>query len=106
VEPARVTPVDDWCGAMSAADAHRARTRRLRYAEGQVRGLQRTVGEDARCIDVLTQVSAVTRALQSVALDLLVEHVEDTVGVARNSPEDGVARTAEATAAVARLVQS
>ena len=49
--------------------------RRLRRVEGQVRGLQRMVGEDAYCIDVLTQISAATKALQSVALELLGEHL-------------------------------
>ena len=48
---------------------------RLRRIEGQVRGLQRMVEEDKYCIDILTQVSAVTRALQSVALGLLDEHM-------------------------------
>ena len=49
--------------------------KRLRRIEGQVRGLQRMVEEDVYCIDVLTQVSAVTRALQAVALGLLEEHL-------------------------------
>ena len=49
--------------------------RRLRRIEGQVRGLQRMIGEDKYCIDILTQVAAVTRALQSVALGLLAEHL-------------------------------
>ena len=49
--------------------------KRLRRIEGQVRGLQRMIEEDAYCVDVLTQVSSVTKALQSVALGLLDEHV-------------------------------
>ncbi len=49
--------------------------RRLRRIEGQVRGLQRMIGEDRYCIDILTQVAATTRALQSVALGLLEEHL-------------------------------
>ena len=79
---------------------------RLRRIEGQVRGLQRMVEEDTYCIDVLTQISAATSALQSVALQLLDEHLQHCV---RHAIEDGAqadARIAEASAAVARLVRS
>ena len=51
----------------------------LRRIEGQVRGLQRLVDEDTYCIDVLTQISSVTKALQGVALGLLDEHVRHCV---------------------------
>ncbi|MHB2023940.1 MAG: metal-sensitive transcriptional regulator [Mycobacteriales bacterium] len=81
--------------------------RRLRRVEGQVRGLQRLVEQDAYCIDVLTQVSAVTRALQAVALQLLDAHlghcVADAVQV--GGPE-GEAKLREASAAIERLVRS
>ncbi|MDP9444226.1 MAG: metal-sensitive transcriptional regulator [Actinomycetota bacterium] len=80
---------------------------RLRRIEGQVRGLQRMVDDDTYCIDVLTQVSAVTRALQAVALGLLEDHlahcVRDAVGVGGAEAE---AKVAEASAAIARLVRS
>lgn len=79
---------------------------RLRRIEGQVRGLQRMVDEDAYCIDVLTQVSAVTKALQAVALGLLDEHIEHCVRNAIASGEDADAKIAEASAAIARLVRS
>ena len=79
---------------------------RLRRIEGQVRGLQRMVDEDAFCIDVLTQVSAVTKALQAVALGLLDEHIEHCVRHAISSGEDADAKIAEASAAIARLVRS
>lgn len=81
--------------------------KRLRRIEGQVRGVQRMVEEDAYCIDVLTQVSAVTRALQSVALGLLEDHLGHCVAQAIESggPE-AEAKIAEATAAIARLVRS
>lgn len=81
--------------------------KRLRRIEGQVRGLQRMVDEDAYCIDVLTQISAATRALESVALQLLQEHLGHCVraAVATGGPEAD-AKVAEATAAVARLVRS
>ncbi|HZU79492.1 MAG TPA: metal-sensitive transcriptional regulator [Acidimicrobiales bacterium] len=81
--------------------------RRLRRIEGQVRGLQRMVEDEAYCIDVLTQVSAVTRALQSVALELLGDHLSHCVRDALH--EGGPAATAkldEARAAIERLVRS
>jgi DNA-binding FrmR family transcriptional regulator len=81
--------------------------RRLRRIEGQVRGLQAMVEEDRYCIDVLTQISAVTRALQQVALGLLDEHLSHCVREAIESggPE-AEEKVAEASAAVARLVRS
>ena len=81
--------------------------KRLRRIEGQVRGLQRMIDEDTYCIDVLTQVSATTSALQSVAIGLLDEHLRHCVSeaVAAGGPE-GAAKVAEATAAIGRLVRS
>ena len=81
--------------------------KRLRRIEGQVRGLQRMVDEDAYCIDVLTQISAATKALESVALQLLDEHLSHCVreAVAAGGPEAD-AKVAEASAAIARLVRS
>ncbi len=86
-------------------DAH---LKRLRRIEGQVRGLQRMIDEDAYCIDVLTQISAATRALQSVALELLDEHVRHCVANAARSddPNHTEAVIAEATKAIERLVRS
>ncbi len=81
--------------------------RRLRRIEGQVRGLQRMVEEDAYCIDVLTQISAVTRALESVALGLLGDHLSHCVSEAVAAGGPGAsAKVEEATAAIARLVRS
>ena len=81
--------------------------RRLRRVEGQIRGLQRMVDEDAYCIDVLTQVSAATRALESVALELLGDHlahcVRDAVG--EGGPQ-GDTKIKEAQEAIERLVRS
>lgn len=81
--------------------------RRLRRTEGQVRGLRRMVEEDAYCIDVLTQVSAATRALQSVALELLGDHLAHCAhdALAAGGP-DAEAKVAEARAAIERLVRS
>ncbi|WP_283139807.1 metal-sensitive transcriptional regulator [Rhizohabitans arisaemae] len=80
---------------------------RLRRIEGQVRGLQRMVDEDVYCIDILTQVSAVTRALQSVALGLLEDHIGHCVteAVGTGGPE-AEEKVKEASAAIARLVRS
>lgn len=81
--------------------------KRLRRIEGQVRGISRMVEEDAYCIDVLTQVSAATRALQSVALELLGDHlshcVQDAIGT---GGPDATAKIDEARAAIERLVRS
>jgi len=81
--------------------------KRLRRIEGQVRGLQRMVTEDVYCIDVLTQVSAVTRALQAVALGLLEDHLGHCVAQAieQGGPE-AEEKVREAAAAVSRLVRS
>lgn len=81
--------------------------RRLRRIEGQIRGLERMVSDDSYCIDVLTQVSAATRALQAVALGLLDDHLGHCVreAVLAEGPE-GEAKLAEASAAIARLVRS
>jgi DNA-binding FrmR family transcriptional regulator len=81
--------------------------RRLRRIEGQVRGIHRMVEQDEYCIDVLTQVSAATRALQSVAVGLLDQHLHHCVADAvASDPAAGAARIAEATAAIERLVRS
>ena len=85
--------------------------KRLRRIEGQVRGIARMIDEDKYCIDVLTQISAVNSALRSVALNLLDEHLNHCVtrAVAEGgdeAPENGRAKLAEASAAIARLVRS
>jgi DNA-binding FrmR family transcriptional regulator len=82
--------------------------KRLRRVEGQIRGLERMVESDAYCIDVLTQVSAATRALQSVALELLDDHLRHCVAGAVSSGDGDEANrlVAEASAAVERLVKS
>ena len=81
--------------------------KRLRRIEGQVRGIARMIDEDQYCIDVLTQISAVNSALKAVALNLLDEHLGHCVShaVARGA-DDGDAKLAEASAAIARLVRS
>ena len=81
--------------------------KRLRRIEGQARGLQRMVEEEKYCIDILTQVSAMTKALQSVALGLLDEHLSHcVVDAARTGGPEADAKIAEASAAIARLVRS
>jgi DNA-binding FrmR family transcriptional regulator len=80
---------------------------RLRRIEGQVRGLQRLVDQDAYCIDVLTQISAVDKALKGVAINLLDGHLRHCVrdGVAAGG-RDAEAIVTEATDAIARLVRA
>lgn len=79
---------------------------RLRRVEGQVRGLQRMIDEDAYCIDVLTQTSAAIRALHKVAVGLLDEHVRHCVARAAAEDDDAEAMVAEATRAIERLISS
>ncbi len=81
--------------------------RRLKRIEGQVRGLQRMVDDDTYCIDVLTQLSATNRALRSVAIELLNDHLSHCVreAVARGEP-GADAKVKEAQEAIERLVRS
>ena len=89
------------------SDDKEAIGKRLRRIEGQVRGLQRMVEEDRYCIDILEQVSAATRSLQSVALQLLEDHMGHCVAEAVKSGGDEAAeKLSEASAAIARLVRS
>lgn len=91
-------------GYAASKDAH---LKRLRRIEGQVRGLARMVDEDAYCIDVLTQISAATKALESVALSLLDEHLSHCVRDAiHQGGEMAEQKIDEAAAAIARLVRS
>ena len=96
---AEVTP-----GYSAHRDEH---LRRLRRVEGQVRGIARMIEDEKYCIDVLTQVSAATAALQTVALALLEEHMAGCVVDAARAGDDAAAaeKVAEASAAIARLVR-
>ena len=91
-------------GYTESKDAH---LRRLRRIEGQIRGLARMVENDEYCIDILTQVSAATRALQAVSMSLLDEHLRHCVAEAitqgGSTAEDKIT---EASDAIARLVRS
>jgi len=81
--------------------------RQLRRIDGQVRGINRMVDDEAHCIDIVTQVSSVTKALDVVVLGLLDEHL--THGVAGAAKTDGRAadrKIKEASEAIARLVRS
>lgn len=85
-------------------DDYRARLRRI---EGQVRGLERMIDDDTYCVDVITQISSVTKALQGVGMGLLDEHIRHCVRDAVvESDEAGDAKIDEATAAIARLLRS
>ncbi len=81
--------------------------KRLRRVEGQVRGIARMVEDDTYCIDVLTQVAAATKALQSVALGLLDDHMGHClVEAARQGGAEQETKLQEARDAIARLVRS
>jgi len=80
---------------------------RLRRIEGQVRGLQRMITEDEYCIDVLTQIASVSKALQGVGLGLLDEHLRHCVSDAvRDDAEGGAEKVHEAVQAVERLLRA
>ncbi len=94
----------DGHGYTAQKDAH---LKRLRRIEGQIRGLQRMIEEDKYCIDILTQISASTRALESVALGLLDEHLHHCVTRAiSHGGDEADEKINEASAAIARLVRS
>ncbi len=81
--------------------------KRLRRIEGQVRGIAKMIDDEKYCIDILTQISAVNSAMQSVALGLLSEHLSHCVTHAvAEGGEEADEKLAEATAAIARLVRS
>jgi CsoR family transcriptional regulator, copper-sensing transcriptional repressor len=81
--------------------------KRLRRIEGQVRGLQRMVEKDEYCIDILTQISAVTKALQSVSIGLMDEHLNHCVAQAlADGGASAEEKVREASEAIARLVRS
>jgi CsoR family transcriptional regulator, copper-sensing transcriptional repressor len=91
-------------GYHDTKDAH---LKRLRRIEGQIRGLQRMVEQEKYCIEVLTQISAATKALEAVALALLDEHLSHCVTDAIHTGGDTAAdKLKEASAAIARLVRS
>ncbi|MDQ6850942.1 MAG: metal-sensitive transcriptional regulator [Actinomycetota bacterium] len=80
---------------------------RLRRVEGQLRGLQKMVEQDKYCIDILTQISAATKALQAVAIGLLEEHMSSCmVDAAKAGGREADAKVREASDAIARLVRS
>lgn len=84
-----------------------ALARRMKRIEGQVRGIAKMIDDDKYCIDILTQISAVSSALRAVALNLLDEHLDHCVSSAiAQGGEEADAKLAEASAAIARLVRS
>ncbi|MCA2247864.1 metal-sensitive transcriptional regulator [Mycobacterium intracellulare] len=88
--------------------AHKdAYTKRLRRIEGQIRGIAKMIDDDKYCIDVLTQISAASSGLRSVALNLLDDHLDHCVTQAiTQGGDDAEMKLAEASAAIARLVRS
>ena len=91
-------------GYAGEKDAYLARLRKI---EGQVRGIAKMVDDDKYCIDILTQVSAATRALENVALGLLDDHLQHCVaGAIQDDGAEADAKLKEASDAIARLVKS
>lgn len=91
-------------GYAAHKDGH---AKRLRRIEGQVRGIANMIDDDKYCIDILTQISAVSSALRAVALNLLDEHLDHCVSSAiAQGGDEADAKLAEASAAIARLVRS
>jgi len=81
--------------------------KRLKRIEGQARGIQRMVEEEQYCIDILTQISAMTKALQAVSLGLLEEHINHcVVDAVRQGEREGQDKVKEAVEAISRLVRS
>jgi CsoR family transcriptional regulator, copper-sensing transcriptional repressor len=87
-------------------ETKKAQIHRLRRIEGQVRGLQRLIDSESDCVDVLTQVSATTRALESFAIQLVEQHLQTCVREASQEGVDPEAKVMELSAAIARLVRS
>jgi DNA-binding FrmR family transcriptional regulator len=85
-----------------------ALTKRLRRIEGQVRGIEKMVEDDRYCVDVLTQISAVTKALESLAYEVLDDHVKHCVAgaLASGNPEAAAKKSEELLAAVQRFARS
>lgn len=99
--------IDEQTNTRGYSSTREAHLKRLRRVEGQIRGLQRMVEEDKYCIDILTQVTAATRALQSFSLELLDDHLEHcVVAAAREGGEEADIKIREAQDAIARLVRS
>ena len=90
-------------GYISDKDRYLARLKRI---EGQTRGIHRMIDENAYCIDILTQISAVNAALKGVALGLLEDHLRHCVAGAISDGREVDAKIKEASAAIARLVKS
>ncbi|MHC2849222.1 CsoR family transcriptional regulator, copper-sensing transcriptional repressor [Corynebacterium mucifaciens] len=90
-------------GYISEKDRYLARLKRI---EGQTRGIHRMIDENAYCIDILTQISAVNAALKGVALGLLDDHLKHCVADAISDGQEADAKIEEASAAIARLVKS
>ena len=91
-------------GYISDKDRYLARLKRI---EGQARGIHRMIDEDTYCIDILTQISAITSALENVALGLLDDHLKHCVaGAIQHDGTEAEVKLKEASDAIARLVKS
>lgn len=107
-QSAAVQPASDaHSGAHGYISGKEDYLKRLKRIEGQARGIQGMVQDEKYCIDILTQISAATRALESVALGLLNDHMSHCVlEAAAAGGDDAHAKLKEASDAIARLVRS
>ena len=104
---AQQNPADDGPPRRGYQQDKDAYLNRLKRIEGQARGISKMVDEEKYCIDILTQISALTSALQAVALGLLDDHLNHCVlDAARMGGDDAQAKIKEASEAIARLVRS
>lgn len=105
--PASAAVTDHDLGVHGYAKQKDAHIKRLRRIEGQIRGLQRMLEEDVYCIDILTQVSASTKGLQSFGLQLLEEHLRHCVADAALKGPDAIdSKVQEATKAIERMLRT
>ena len=114
MDPPAPTTTDPGASALaahqgaSALQTRRALLGRLRRIAGQVRGIARMVGGDADCIAILTQVAAVTHALEAAALVLVDQHLRDCLrrGADATLPAQRAERVEEAVRAIGRLLRT
>lgn len=103
MSPASESPAEDH-GYISDKDQYLKRMRRI---EGQARGISKMIDDEKYCIDILTQISALTSAMQVVAVGLLDDHLRHcVVDAARLGEDEAEAKITEASDAIRRLVRS
>ncbi len=93
-------------GYNASEESKRRYLARLKRIEGQARGIHRMINEDKYCIDIITQISAVTSALENVSLAILEDHISHCVAGAAGDPEQATAKIEEAMVAIRKMVKN